>query len=107
MINKQKEEALRVLNKYPDRIPVICEKNKKSDVPEINKKKFLVPKDLTVGQFIYIIRKRINIKPEKAIFLFINRNIPPTGELIGNLYEKNKDKTGFLTVVYSSENTFG
>ena len=34
--------------KYNDRIPVICEKNDKSDIDTIDKKKYLVPNDLTV-----------------------------------------------------------
>ena len=34
--------------KYSDRIPVICEKNDKSDIDTIDKKKYLVPNDLTV-----------------------------------------------------------
>lgn len=38
---------------------MICEKAEKSDIPEIDKRKYLVPADLTVGQFVYVIRKRI------------------------------------------------
>jgi GABA(A) receptor-associated protein len=47
----------RVRSKYPDRIPVICEKAAKSNVPDIDKKKYLVPSDLTVGQFVLVVRK--------------------------------------------------
>ncbi|KAE9034773.1 hypothetical protein PR001_g9578 [Phytophthora rubi] len=64
---------------YSDRIPVICEKADPSDILDIDKKKFLVPVDLTVGQFVYVIRKRIKLSPEKAIFIFINNVLPPTG----------------------------
>jgi len=38
-----------------------------------------VPADLTVGQFVYVIRKRIKLSPEKAIFIFVNNVLPPTG----------------------------
>eukprot|EP00494_Astrolonche_serrata_P022400 UN22657 len=44
--------------------------------------RFLVPADLTVGQFVYVIRKRIKLQPEQAIFLFVNTTVPPTGRLI-------------------------
>ena len=37
--------------------------------------------DLTVGQFIYVIRKRIKLPPERALFIFANNVIPPTGAL--------------------------
>ena len=76
---KRKSEASRIRDKYPDRIPVIVEKADKSDIVDIDKKKYLVPADLTVGQFVYVIRKRIKLSPEKAIFIFVNNVLPPTG----------------------------
>lgn len=63
-------------------VQVICEKADRSDIPDIDKKKYLVPADLTVGQFVYVIRKRIKLSPEKAIFIFINNVLPPTGRVI-------------------------
>eukprot|EP00698_Gefionella_okellyi_P004947 TRINITY_DN14569_c0_g1_i1.p1 TRINITY_DN14569_c0_g1~~TRINITY_DN14569_c0_g1_i1.p1 ORF type:complete len:121 (+),score=29.68 TRINITY_DN14569_c0_g1_i1:216-578(+) len=106
-LEKRKQEAGRIRQKYPDRIPVICEKAKKSDLSEIDKKKYLVPGDLTVGQFVYVIRKRIKLTPEKAIFLFVNNVLPPTAQLMSTLYEEHKDEDGFLYITYSGENTFG
>lgn len=41
--------------------------------------RYLVPADLTVGQFVYVIRKRIKVSPEKAIFMFVRNVLPPTG----------------------------
>ena len=41
----------------------------------------MVPGDSTVGQFVHMIRKRINIGAEKAIFIFVNNVLPPTGKL--------------------------
>ncbi|KAG8485101.1 hypothetical protein CXB51_021365 [Gossypium anomalum] len=69
---KRRAEAARIRVKYPDRIPVIVEKTKGNDIPNIDKKKYLVPADLTVGQFVYVIRKRIKLSAEKAIFLFVD-----------------------------------
>lgn len=40
-----------------------------------------MPSDLTVGQFVYVIRKRIKLSPEKAIFIFVKNVLPPTGTL--------------------------
>jgi len=81
-LEKRKSEAERIRAKYPDRVPVICEKADKSgDMPDIDKKKYLVPADLTVGQFQYVIRKRIKLAPEKALFVFCANTIPPTGKL--------------------------
>ena len=106
---KRLNEANRVLEKYPDRIPIIVERNNHSgnDLPIIDKKKFLVPSDLTIGQFVYVIRKRIKLSPEKAIFLMVGSKLPPTSTLISELYEESKHDDNFLYLTYSSENTFG
>ncbi|KAI9021529.1 autophagy protein 8 [Phycomyces nitens] len=130
---KRKAEADRIRQKYPDRIPVICEKVEKSDIPTIDKKKYLVPSDLTVGQFVYVIRKRIKLSPEQAIFVFVDEILPPaagncnidnilysylfmtfysfffkkTTALMSAIYEEHRDDDGFLYITYSGENTFG
>lgn len=106
-LEKRSAEAARIREKYPDRIPVIVEKAEKSDIPNIDKKKYLVPADLTVGQFVYVIRKRIKLSAEKAIFIFIDNVLPPTGAIMSAIYDEKKDVDGFLYVTYSGENTFG
>ena len=79
-----------------------------------------------MGQFVYVIRKRIKLAPEKAIFIFVNEVLPPTAALMSAIYEEhkcvelqllaseskltfpaNRDEDGFLYVSYSGENTFG
>lgn len=107
--NDRKNESAKIISKYPDRIPIICEKTKgKSDIPTVDKIKYLVPADLTVGQFVYVIRNRMKLTAEKAIFLFVaDSTIPPTISLMNILYEQYKDPDGFLYITYSGENTFG
>merc|ERR1711879_297172 len=100
-LDKRREVADRIRAKYPDRIPVIVEKAPKSDAPDIDKKKFLVPADITVGKFVYEIRKHMKLSPEKAIFLFVNNVLPPTAELMSHIYAKYKDEDGFLYITYS------
>ena len=101
-------ESIRISSKYPDRIPIICEKSSNSfNMPDIDKNKFLVPADFTIGQFIYSLRKRIVLRPEQAIFLFVNNILPPTSMLISDIFQKHKSDDGFLYVIYSGENTFG
>jgi hypothetical protein len=73
----------------------------KSDIPIIDKKKYLVPSDLTVGQFCYVIRKRIKLAPEKAIFIFVNEVLPPTAALMSSIYDEHKDEDGFLYITYT------
>ena len=105
--NITNDDAERILIRYPDRIPVIITKQENSNVPEVDKNKYLVPKDLTIGQFIYVIRKRIKLAPVQALFLFANGKLYPTGELMSVIYDNNKSEDNFLHIVYSGENVFG
>lgn len=97
-------ESAKIRNKYPDRVPVseasgicrgcligdlwalitslcvigqvIVEKVSGSQIMDIDKRKYLVPSDITVAQFMWIIRKRIQLPSEKAIFLFVDTTVP-------------------------------
>jgi GABA(A) receptor-associated protein len=101
-------ESQKILRLYPDKIPVICEKSlRNNSCPDINKKKYLVPHNLTVGQFMYVIRKRIKLLPEQGIYLFIDGLLPSSNNLISYEYLMHKDYDGFLYINYSLENTFG
>ena len=106
---KNSQEADRIMKKYPDRVPVIISRNPNSKTtPEIDKCRFLVPVDLTVGQFMYVIRKRLQLSPEKALFLFIDNAVACNTELMCKVYNDSHDKADhFLYAIYSCENTFG
>lgn len=106
-LETRRKEAKQILLRYPDRIPVIVEKSKNSNLPDLDKHKFLVPRNLTIGQFIYVIRKRIKLDSDQAVFVFINNTLPPTSALLSEIYKEHKDESGFLVVFYSSETTFG
>ena len=109
---ERKKEAERIIIKFPDRVPVILQKSKDAkNLPELSKIKYLVPQDMSVGMFLYTIRKRISLAPTTALFLFIDNNsaisIAPTADLIGKVFVENKNEDGFLYMVLTSENTFG
>tara|TARA_Y100000591_G_C21772497_1_gene666333 strand:- start:350 stop:748 length:399 start_codon:yes stop_codon:yes gene_type:complete len=106
---KRLDESTRIMEKYPDRVPIICEKwGNDSEIPDIDRKKYLVPVDLSIANFMYVIRKRLKVSPDKGIYLFINDTImPTTSALIAQYYEQYKDDDGFLYVAYSGESTFG
>ncbi|XP_063212393.1 gamma-aminobutyric acid receptor-associated protein-like 1 [Chroicocephalus ridibundus] len=103
----RKKEGEKIRKKYPDRVPVIVEKAPKARVPDLDKRKYLVPSDLTVGQFYFLIRKRIHLRPEDALFFFVNNTIPPTSATMGQLYEDNHEEDYFLYVAYSDESVYG
>jgi GABA(A) receptor-associated protein len=107
---KNRIEADRIMRKYPDRLPIIVDKSSRAsaNIPDIDKHKYLAPVDLTLGQFQYVIRKRLKLPPDKALFLFINGTVYCPSELLISVYDKAHDaEDGFLHVEYSGESTFG
>lgn len=115
--DKRKEEAIRIREKYPERIPIIVETSQvkqyfsySEKLPDLDKQKFLVPIDLTVGQFMYVLRKRLNLPAEKAMFMLIGEGklIAPISENMSKIYDEYKDKDDFFLYSFLiGENTFG
>jgi GABA(A) receptor-associated protein len=110
-LEQRTSESKRIKERYPDRIPIIVEINRgyTQDLPELDKNKYLVPGDLTLGQFIYVLRKRIKIDSAKAIFLMTeDGQLMPTHTLLSSIYDEKCENTdGFLFLVLSSESVFG
>eukprot|EP00434_Breviolum_minutum_P016744 symbB.v1.2.014767.t1/scaffold1084.1/size139254/6 len=115
---KRAAEAQRILSKYPDRVPVICEKAQRSNLPEIEKKKFLVPGSMLCGEFKYIVHKHIQqaangtgLAADQVIYLFTSSGrstaTVKTGEMMSEIYDRYKSDDGFLYIAYSAENTLG
>jgi len=106
--HKRCYEAERIKFKYPGRFPIICERAANT-IPELDKKKYLVPSDLTLGQFMYVIRNRMKLSPEIGLYLFVGEHftIPGNTTLISSVYDSHRDEDGFLYIHYSGENTFG
>ncbi|CAG5094316.1 Oidioi.mRNA.OKI2018_I69.XSR.g13446.t2.cds [Oikopleura dioica] len=75
-LEQRMAESSKIRSKYPDRIPVIVQKVETSNIERIDKRKYLVPSDITAAQFMWIIRKRINLDAERAIFLFVDKMVP-------------------------------
>eukprot|EP00340_Litonotus_pictus_P006292 CAMPEP_0170517642 /NCGR_PEP_ID=MMETSP0209-20121228/3559_1 /TAXON_ID=665100 ORGANISM="Litonotus pictus, Strain P1" /NCGR_SAMPLE_ID=MMETSP0209 /ASSEMBLY_ACC=CAM_ASM_000301 /LENGTH=124 /DNA_ID=CAMNT_0010802937 /DNA_START=1 /DNA_END=376 /DNA_ORIENTATION=- len=106
---KRKEESDKVREKYPDRIPIIIEKDPNSQIKEIDRTKFLVPNDLTAQHLIFIIRKRLELGKEETIFMLVDGKSSIAGETaLQDIYDKYKDKEdGYLYIVYTSQLAWG
>ncbi len=96
------------MERYPDRIPVICEKAGSSKLPDIDKTKYLVPSDLSAYHFNYIIRKRIKLPEKDSLYFFVNGKYLLKGDtLMADVFDKRKDADGFLYITYTDETTLG
>ena len=96
--------------KYPDRIPVIIEENPSCKL-KLKNYKYLVPKEISMSQFLYIIRTNMNIGEKQAIFTFVKNGkdyiLVNMNELIENIYNNFKCEDNFLYIKFGIENTFG
>ena len=51
----------------------------------IHRCKYLIPHDMTMGQLVYVLRKRISVPAEQAIFVFVGNTLPPASALVSNV----------------------
>jgi GABA(A) receptor-associated protein len=103
------KESTRVRTSYPDRVPCIVEIKPGDELPHLDKRKYLVPKSLTWPQFLFVLRKRLKLRPDKALFLFVN-NILIAGasdRSVGQFDQDHRSDDGFLYVFLAAENAFG
>lgn len=101
------EVSRKIRNRYPNRIPIIIGRINRTNIGEINKHKFLVPSNITVGSLIIQLRKHIPIRSEEALFLFIRDTVLSSITTIEELDKKYVHEDGFLYISYAGENVFG
>jgi len=106
--DKRLEDGVKLRKRHPDRVPVIIQKAPRSRLMDLDKKKYLVPYELTVGQFYSLIRKRIRLQSQDALFFFVDNNtVPAVSATMGQVYEDHHDKDMFLYLAYYEESYYG
>ena len=101
------KESTSVKSKYPERVPAILCIGENLNTNDFSKIKYLVPQDLTIGQFIFVIRKRCKLDPHDALFLSVNGTILANVTIIEDIKDKHIGEDGFLYFTINRENTFG
>ncbi len=128
-----------IISKYEDKIPIYLSFDKEmlSIVDPLFKKninRYIVTSTLTIVQFLSIIKKKLNIKPEESLTLFIeiynNQNnletisvkyskslfnsdkitesiLCPLSTTVESIYTQYKDIDNFLYFRLVKENVFG
>jgi hypothetical protein len=106
----RKKRSNSLLQKYPDKIPVILEKSMKDKyLPKMDKTKLLVADDMTVSTVLQLIKKNLKINETTSIYIMISdKNIMLSGaQTIITIYQEHKNEDGFLYLEYCTENVFG
>ncbi len=107
-LKERKEESEKVRNEHPGKICIICEKAPKSQLPDIEKTKYLINEEFTLNQFTQIIRKKLKIEKEEALFFLVNGKKSLSGnDSMFNIYNQYKDEDGFLYIAYAAEEVWG
>ena len=96
------EEILKLRAKYPNRVPVLV--RSRDARLELKKRKYLVPRDLTVSELLHHIHICLLRRPRRALFLYTDGGIMLCGsQRIGSI----EHATPALTLEVAEENAFG
>lgn len=98
-----------ILQKYPDRIPVIVYPKKGSSL-KMKRNKFLSPDNVTVARFIYELRRHIEgINENKAIYVVLtDKNLLVNmSEPISLVHDRHRSDDLFLYMTVCEESCYG
>ena len=102
------KQSKELLKKYPNKVPVILEKDPSSKITEIGKTRYLLERKSTAKEVMEMIRKKTTIDEKDALFLQVRAKFSITGEkTIGDIYDTYKDSDGFLYIMYTTELIYG
>lgn len=127
-VNFSKKKIEQMMSKNPNRVPIIISSNSF----KIDKLKYIVPDSITIGELMIMLRKKNNINPQEAIFLFIKDNntqprnekeinnksknnskkenegiLVPSSSTLGTLHQQHKDENLILHIFFEKEAVFG
>ncbi|XP_049825109.1 microtubule-associated proteins 1A/1B light chain 3C-like isoform X2 [Aethina tumida] len=105
----RKEEVLAIRNRFPTKIPVIVQRfYKETHLPYLDKSKFLVPQEITMSQFQTIIRNKMHMGQNQAMYLLVNnRTMTSLSLTMSEVYTEHAGIDGFLYITYASQEVFG
>ena len=108
-VENRRKDCEKIRGQFPEKVPIICERDPKSRIKDLDKSKYLVPGDLTVSEFSFLIRKKLQLPYETAFFLLANGRNGIIGDVpLFDIYERYKDpEDGFLYRAYAIELTWG
>jgi len=110
----RKAECERVREKHPNKIPIVCEIHPKDIIKQntnhhqpLIKSKYLVNEDFTIAQFTQVIRGKMKLDKNVAIFIIVCGQMVSSSQTIRTLYARYRNSDGFLYITYCFENVFG
>ena len=101
-------EAARVRERFPDRVLIVITRRAITD-PKMDKSKFVVPRDLTIGNLLLVVRRRVMLRSSDALFLFPveSKQMLSAATTVGQAADAHAERSGVLYLGYTQENAFG
>ncbi|KAL4673263.1 hypothetical protein H8959_017197 [Pygathrix nigripes] len=107
-VNCRKKKYGHTNNLHPKKKVVVERYPRETFLPLLDKTKFLVPQELTMTQFLSIIRSRMVLRATEAFYLLVNnKSLVSTSVTMAEIYRDYKDEDGFVYMTYASQETFG
>ena len=108
-VNQRKKMSENIIQSYPDKIPMICEKDPDAKFRGIDKTKFIIDKDIMIYQLIENLSRKTELGEKESLFLLVDGKYALTGTTtLGDIYKKFANKEdGFLYIVYTSKEIWG
>lgn len=108
-LEERKEKLDKLLNRNPNKIPIIFEKHKDSKLKvENGDAKFISTKNIKLAEFTKQLRDMWKLKEDTSLFFSCGSKAVLKPDIsIGDLHEQNKDEDGYLYIQYREVETFG
>ncbi|XP_026332290.1 uncharacterized protein LOC113239474 [Hyposmocoma kahamanoa] len=103
----QEVEAIR--HRFPNKIPLYVSRyEREREVPALGRNKFLVPQELTMSQFLYIISTKLKLRDTQSLYLLVNDKVLVSHSLtMAQAYEQFRGPDGYLHITYAAQQVFG
>lgn len=106
-LEKRKLESSTIRRCWPEKIPLIIEKDTRSNIAEI-KPKFLCPINYNVSQFLHFLRKKIEMNNSIALYVATeNGQILSGDRMMYDIYQRESSEDGFLYLRYGVHSAYG
>lgn len=110
-IQQRTAETANVRLRHPGKFPIIVERSLRAvaGTPTLVKCKYIVPGDITIAQFLMILRKNLKMDSSQGLFMFVGdlRLLPRANASVSEVYSEHASGDGLLYMEYTLESTFG
>ena len=116
---ERKDITDKILSKYEEKCPIYLSFDSQLNLKSLkNYNRYIVTHNLTLSQFLMIVKKKINFGSTESLSLFVeiyDKNsssikdalLAPLSSSITSIYDINKNEDGFLYMRLVKENVFG